>query len=158
MVLPQAEVDAFMATEKVVPGSQTSFMWSENNAWANYRCPLEVKAAQVGELSFVASLEVPEWWSFEITYRGEFAYRIDVRPVGNHPNPRNRPAGFPKKVPEVVHEHVYVEGLNDRCARPLADQSVGTHLEMFDRFRGIADVTCERLYVTPPHPRPRLGT
>lgn len=145
-----------MSALKTVPGKEP-LTWQTRHTWANCRCPVEVEAAEVAQMVLVASLEIPEHWVFELRLHGDPVYRVDVRPVGNHPNPINRPDGFPRKVPEKVHEHVYVEGLSDRCARPLEDQSIGDHAAMFERFCARSRLTCGRPHTPPPRPQPRLG-
>jgi hypothetical protein len=74
----------------------------------------------------------------------------------HHPNPANPPAGFPRNVPERVHEHVYVEGLDLRCARPLEDQAIVNHAHMFRTFCGMTRLTFEPPYAPPPLIQPRL--
>jgi hypothetical protein len=156
-VLRQREADEFMAAAKVVPGAGRPFVWRESEAWARARFPVEVDAIQQGEAILVSSREEPQHWTFKLTYHGDEVYRLDVRPLGNHPNPWNRPAGFPKSVRERVHEHVYVEGLGVDCARPCTDQTVTTHRPMFDTFCDLARVAFEPPYAAPPLVHPRLG-
>lgn len=158
IVFPQDEVDGFMAADKIAPARGRPFRWDERNAWANTRNPVEVGAAQVGEVVLVTSVETPQHWSFILRYRGVEVYRLDVRPtenLGNHGNPANRPAGFPKRV-RGAHEHVYVEGLDVWCARPLDVPQAPNHEQMFRVFCERARLTFEAPYQSPPLVRPRL--
>jgi hypothetical protein len=157
-VFPQDEVDAFMAADKIAPAGGRPFRWDESNTWANVRHPVEVNAAQVGEVLLVASVETPRHWTFGLSYRGVPVYRLDVRPtqnLGNHPNPANRPTGFPKKVP-TPHEHVYVEDLDLRCAQSVDARRVTNHAQAFDLFCERAGLRFEDEYQPPPLVRPRL--
>jgi hypothetical protein len=161
-VFPQDEVDAFMAADKVAPGlgrGGRPFRWDERNTWANVRQPVEVDAAQVGEVVLVASVETPQHWTFSLRYRGVEVYRLDVRPtqnLGNHTNPANRPAGFPRKV-SAPHEHVYVEDLDLKCAQSVDASRVTNHEQAFGLFCERARLSFEDDYQPPPLVRPRFG-
>lgn len=155
-MLSQQEADEFMGATKRTPSPERPFQWDEAKLWARSRYPVEVRAAQVGEVFFVASLEVPQHWTFKLEVRGEEVYRLDVRPIGRHRNPPNCPVGFPRTVPESAHEHVYVEGLDMKCARPLANRDIANHAQCFTAFCTMAKLTFEPEYRPPPLVRPRL--
>lgn len=147
-----------MAAAKVVPNRARPFVWVNGGSWRRVRLPLESESgAQNGEIVLVASVEEVERWVFKVLYRTEEVYRLDVREAGNHPNPANSPENFPKKVPEMVHEHVYCEGLGMKCARPLPSQIVGLHVDMFETFCDRARIECEPVYQAPPLVVPRLA-
>jgi hypothetical protein len=156
MALTQDEADEFMAAQKSVPAGG-AMDWQQRSPWASCRFPVEVSAAQVGELILITSIEIPEKWSFVLTFRGDEVYLLHVRPIGNHRNPENRPAGFPRKVPEKVHAHIYVEGSGMTCAKPAADQGISNHQEMLSRFCDLAHLAFGPEYRSPPVVRPRLG-
>jgi hypothetical protein len=87
------------------------------------RAPLEVDAVRVGELFLFINPAFDRSWSFTLSLRGEQVSRWDVKPtVSGHNNPRRGcPEGFGRKVRKPEHEHVWVEGLDCRCARALED-------------------------------------
>jgi len=91
MDLSQAEVDAFMEAEKVVP--DRPMIWAQATPReATWNGPLEVGGVGVGNLFLRANLAVDRHWTFKVLYHGTDVYRLDVRPPPvRHSNPRFRP-------------------------------------------------------------------
>ena len=157
MALSPQEVEEFMTAEKVVTG-QTARGTTRIMDWqrgepdnAIWRVPVEIQAAQVGELFLRANPNLPRHWTFKLLLRREEVIRWDVRPrPGGHNNPPGRPEGFPGKVPEPEHEHLWVEHLDLKCARPLEGLRASEH-------RAILETFCERTHVRfePPYVAPQ---
>lgn len=152
MALAQADVDAFMAVEKVVPGNTaTPMKWAApvptRRIW---RGPVEVAGGRVGEIFLLANPSLPRAWTFKLDYHGEKVYRIDVKPAAaRHCNLRACPEGFPNKVRNREHEHVYVEGLSDACARPIEGFESSDHRAIFDEFCRRARIVFNPAYISP---------
>lgn len=145
-----------MAAEKVVPG-HTGGGKSRVMAWEKpgrdqyfWRAPVEIDAARVGWFFVFANPSLPRWWNFKLSLRDEEVYRWDIRPMtGGHDNPPGCPDGFPPKAPEKEHEHVWVEGLDLRCAHPLDGLTTSDHRAIFDSFCHRTHVRFEPTYVAP---------
>lgn len=140
-----------MAAEKLVPGTRR-MEWEKPGEHRHYSwdAPIEVQAARVGELRLLANPKVPRQWSFSLLLRAEEVYRWDVRPKpSGHENPPGCPPGFPNKVPEREHEHVWVEGLACKCARPLGGLAASDHCGIFEAFCTRTHVRFEPEYIAP---------
>jgi hypothetical protein len=147
-----------MDAAKVVPDRGHPVAWSVSSAtYACFRAPVEDRAAQVGEVIFVANLDIDQHWTFKLLCHGTEVYRVDARPVGKHPNPANRPDGFPKNVPEHVHEHLYFEAHPKmQCARPLDCEPVD-HAIVMNAFCEQAHIDFQMEYRPPPNVELRMG-
>jgi hypothetical protein len=150
VALNQAEVNQFMAAEKVVPGSASMEWRKPEPSRYMWDGPIEIQAARVGTIFLFANPHFPRYWIFKLTFRGEDVYRWDIRPMpGGHDNPPGRPAGYPKSVPEPEHEHVWHERMALRCARPLAGLATSDHRAIFEAFCGRTHVRFGPDYVAP---------
>ncbi len=148
MGLSQAESDDFMLAEKVVSGSQP-MKWHQPKpgGMANWRGPIEIEAARVGEMILLVNPALSRSWCFKLSYRGEDVYRLDVRDrLSRHTNPRNRPLSFPAKLTDTVHEHLFVEGLDCKCAQPVEGLESSGHDAIFEWFCIRTHVRCEPPY------------
>jgi hypothetical protein len=98
-------------------------------------------------------------WHFKLSFRGEDVYRLDVRDqLARHSNPRTRPSLFPAKLTDPIHEHVYVEGLDCRCARAVKGLETSDHAAIFDWFCLRTHVRIDPPYTSPsiPYQMPML--
>lgn len=145
-----------MAAEKVVRGVTTGgaprrIEWQKPEPDRYFwRVPVEVDAAYVGELMLFANPNFPRSWHFKLILRDEEVCRWDVAPPPTkHSNPPGRPDGFPGKVYDAEHEHVWVEGLDLKCARPLEGFSSSDHRAIFEAFCDRTNVRFEPDYVAP---------
>lgn len=145
-----------MTADKVVPG-QTASGPTQLMSWqrpepdnAIWRAPIEIQAARVGELFLRVNPSLPRAWTYKLLLGREEVVRWDVRPSpGGHNNPPGRPSEFPSKVPEPEHEHVWIEDLDLRCARPLEDLAASDHRAIFEEFCRRTRVRFEPEYVAP---------
>jgi hypothetical protein len=138
MALTQAEVDEFMAAEKVVPRDPAAPMkWAapvpSRRMW---RGRVEIEGRRLGEVLLLANPSLPRAWTYKLDYRSEPVYRIDVKSgPARHPNPTRCPSDFPPgKVRGREHEHIYMEGLDCECARPLGGLGSSGHRAILDEF------------------------
>ena len=159
MELTQGEVDDFMLAEKIVPARRSRVIeWDcrtpDKCLW---RAPIEVDAVRVGEIVLFVNPSFDRSWIFKLRYQEQTVYAWHVRPIpGNHPNPGGRPRGFPRKVPEPEHEHIWVKGLECSCAKPLPGLETSDHSATFQSFCKRTRVRCKPVY-SPPQPQLLLG-
>ena len=100
-----------------------------------WRGPIEVEARTVGELFLFVNPQHERAWLFKLILHNEEVYRWDVRPLpAGHNNPPGCPEGFPRKVRAPEHEHVWIEGIDCNCARPLDGIDPSSHEHMFVEF------------------------
>lgn len=139
-----------MAADKVVP-ADAQMIWSKPEPSRYlWNAPIEVAAQLVGRLYLFSNPSLPRRWHFKLRLHSADVYRLDVRPIpGGHDNPPGRPDGFPKSVPDPVHEHVYVEGLDLRCARPVPGLEASDHRAIFEAFCARTNVRFDPVYVAP---------
>jgi hypothetical protein len=160
VALTQQEADDFMQAEKVVPGSMPiSWAQPSGGGHAMWRGPVEVDGARVGEVVLLVNPALERGWYFKLSFRGEEVYRLEAKnQLCNHNNPRNRPDGFPSNVAEPTHEHVYIEGLDCRCAQPLGNLASSDHAAIFEWFCTRTHVRIEPPYTAPsiPYQMPML--
>lgn len=145
-----------MAAEKVVRGvtagdAPLRMVWQKPEPDRYFwRAPVEVEAARVGELMLFVNPNFARSWFFKLILRDEDVYRWDVAPPPKkHSNPPDRPEGFPGKVYDLEHEHVWVEALDLKCARSLEGFSSSDHRGMFFAFCDRTHVRFEPHYVAP---------
>ena len=150
MALSQQEVDEFMRALKVVP-STANMEWDKPEPHRYlWSAPIEVDAQLVGELRLFSNPNFERAWHFKLRLHSDDVYRLDVRPdPGRHSNPPNRPEGFPRVVVEPEHEHVWIEGLDLRCARPVPGLEVSDHRGILEAFCSRTNVRFEPVYVAP---------
>ena len=150
-MLAQPEVDEFMAAEKVVPSVGQVMHWTTPvESKSLWRGSVEVDAHRVGEIIVSACPALPRAWHFKLCFHGDEVYRIDsASGPCRHSNPRNRHASFPGKVSDIVHEHIYVEGLDCKCARGLPDLAASGHDAIFEEFCTRARLRFEPEYRPP---------
>lgn len=148
-MLTQQEADEFMQAEKVVPGHEP-MTWTQPSGvrgLATWRAGVEIDGARVGDILCLSNPAVDRPWKFLLTCHGEQVYRLEAQNRRcRHHNPHNAPAGFPNRVTEQTHEHVFVEGLGCECARPLPELAASDHAAIFQWF---CIRTCVR--VEPPY-------
>lgn len=148
MALSQGEVDAFMAADKVVP--ERPMKWGTRKSGHRWwRGPLEVGGHRVGEVYFNANPALPRSWTFKTIFHGTEVYRLDV-----HSGPSGHcntacPDDFPRKVRTAEHEHVYIEGLGCKCARPIAGIETASDPEVFALYCERTRLTFEPTYTSP---------
>ena len=150
-----------MEAQKVVPGKtlrgRTRFMdWQQPGPGRLiWRAPVEVDAELVGQLFLFVSAraETERSWAFKLSLHEEevFEWHARAEPSGHNNPPTGCPAGLPRKVRSPNHEHIWVEGLDLRCAREIRGQDdLSTHKRMFDAFCSRAVIRCEPTYRPPP--------
>jgi hypothetical protein len=148
-MLTQQEADEFMQAEKVVPGREP-MTWTQpsgRKGLATWRAGVEIDGARVGEILCLSNPAVERSWKFLLTYRGEQVYRLEAQNRRcRHHNPHNAPTGFPNRVTEQTHEHVFVEGLDCECARPLPELAASDHAAIFQWFCRRTSVRVEPPY------------
>lgn len=145
-----------MSADKVVP-ARTASGATQLMSWerpqpdrAIWRAPIEVQAARVGELFLRVNPSFARSWTYKLSLGREEVVRWDVRPLpSGHNNPPGCPDGFPGKVREPEHEHVWVESLDLRCARPLEGLDTSDHRAIFEEFCERTRVRFEPVYVAP---------
>lgn len=106
-----------MAAEKVVPRRSGRRLWRmtwDSLAPGRYRlrAPVEVGAIRVGELFVWLNATLERNWTLKLSLRRDEVYRWDFQePPCSHTNPPGGvcPPGFPRKVPECEHEHVWAQ-------------------------------------------------
>lgn len=107
-----------------------------------WRGPVEVGGLQEGEVFLIAQQDKDLRWTFKLDYQGEPVYRLEVRPNANsHSNPAVPRDGFPAKVRDLVHEHMYVEGWGTDYARPVQCDKPSRHEDMLAVFCRLARIT-----------------
>jgi hypothetical protein len=150
MALTQAEVDEFMIAEKVVPASAVMEWEKPEPQRYLWGAPIEVSAQRVGDLRLFVNPNFERAFHFKLRLHGEDVYRLDVRPLrGGHDNPPGRPEGFSKRVPDPVHEHIWVEGLALLCARPIDGLETSDHRAIFEAFCVRTHVRFDPEYIAP---------
>jgi hypothetical protein len=150
VALTQAEVDGFMAASKVVPDGAPMVWRKPEPSRYMWRGPIEIGAVRVGSIFLFANPHFARAWFFKLIFRDEDVYRWDVRPLpSGHSNPPNRPSGYPGNVPEEEHEHRWHEGLDLKCARPLAGLGGSDHRGTLAAFCMATNVRFGPSYVVP---------
>jgi hypothetical protein len=116
-----------------------------------WRGPVEIEGRQMGQVILLANPSLSRAWTYKLDYRGENVYRIDVKPSpARHGNPRACPSDFPAgKVRSREHEHVYVQGLDCDCARPLAGLGSSDHRAILEEFCARANIRFLPGYASP---------
>jgi hypothetical protein len=148
--LSQGEVDAFMAAEKAVPATSALAWRNLSGSQLLWRGPIEVQGAQVGQVTFFVNPKFVRSWIFALSFHDEIVYEVHVRPVkAGHGNPPGRPAHFPRRVTSAEHEHLWIEGLETRCALPLDGYENADHRDMLDLFCNRARINFGPEYVDP---------
>lgn len=139
-----------MCAQKIVPDGVTMAWEKPEPHRYLWRAPIEVDAQLVGQLRLFANPNFERAWHFKLRLHSEDVYRLDIRPgPSGHSNPPKRPAGFPGAVPETEHEHVWIEGLNLRCACPVPGLGSSDHHATFKAFCSRTDVLFRPEYVAP---------
>lgn len=159
MALAQVDVDAILAASKEVAGDSRLSWRRRSEAVRMARVPVELHAVEIGEVLLTVNVAHARWWSFKFTVRGVEVRRWDFQPPGapcRHSNPPARPVGWPGKVRQPEHEHVYLEGLATECARPLDGAMHLDHHEAYARFCDAINVDPKASYVAPPPPGQQL--
>ena len=149
MSLSAAEVQEFLDARKVV---RARVMEWEKPAPDRYlwTAPIEVDATRVGQLFLFVNPNLPRAWIFKLSLHGEEVLQWHVKPgPSGHNNPPDRPEGFDRKVREPEHEHVWIEGLDCRCARALEGFSTSDHRAIFEAFCEKANIDFQPDYVAP---------
>jgi hypothetical protein len=159
VALTQAEVDEFMACQKRVSARGRTMDWAMRGEYAaQWTAPIEVESEAVAQLFLNVLTNQPRYWQFKLRMAGEEVYRWDIRPKrGKHKN-TGCPRGFPATVPEPEHEHLWIEGLACKCAKPLKGVSGTNHRETFAKFCTRIRLEFEPPYEAPPLPQLRLGS
>jgi hypothetical protein len=117
-----------------------------------WRGPIEIAAVRVGEVLMFVNPALERAYKFMLTCHETQVYRLEVSEgVCRHSNPANRPSSFPAKVVTPNHEHVYVEGLDCRCARPVDALDTSDHRAIFNWF---CNRTC--VHIDPDYSAPSL--
>ncbi len=125
-----------MAAEKVVPSASPLEWKSISESSVLYRSFVEVDAAQVGQVTLYVNSNFLRHWLYALSFHDEVVYEVHISPPPNgHGNPPGRPKPrFPRRVTSAEHEHIWIEGLETRCALPLDGFEQATHCEMLDEF------------------------
>ncbi len=125
---------------------------------AQWTAPVEVESEAVAQLFVHVLTNQPRYWRFKLRLAGEEVYRWDIRPKrGKHKN-TSCPRGFPATVPEPEHEHLWIEGLGCKCAKPLKGISDTNHRETFAKSCTRVRLEFEPQYEAPPLQQLRLGS
>jgi hypothetical protein len=134
--LTQREVDDFMAADKVVADNSPMAWKTVSESSVLYRGPVEVGAAQVGQVALYVNPNFLRHWFYALSFHDEIVYEVHVSPPPTgHGNPPDRPKPrFPRRVTSAEHEHIWIEGLETRCALPMDGFEQATHREMLDEF------------------------
>jgi hypothetical protein len=124
-----------MAADKIVPSASPLAWENPSPTQILWRGPVEVDSIQRGMVTLYVNPTFPRSWSFKLSLHRDEIYRVDVKmPPARHSNPPTRPAGYPRLVTSLEHEHCWVEGLGLRCARPLEGLSDADHQRILDEF------------------------
>jgi hypothetical protein len=148
--LTQGEVNAFMAADKIVADT-SPLAWRElSPTRVLWRGLVEVEGAQVGQVTLFVNPQFLRSWLYALSFHDEVVYEVHVRPVSaGHGNPPGRPSNFPRRVTCAEHEHVWIEGLETRCALPLDNCGDASHRAMLDLFCKRAGIEFGPDYVDP---------
>jgi hypothetical protein len=147
------EVDAFLAADKVVPGAR-QIEWEKGDPtrvfWTH---AVQVDGAQLGLVRFHVNAQLPRSWLFKLLLHRAEVYRLDVKPtLANHGNgpKRRRPAGFPRKVTDPEHEHIWHEDhQNMDLALGITELRGSSHEECMREFCKRARIDFEPIYTDP---------
>lgn len=147
-----------MAAQKIVPsatrgGQVVSMSWQVvNDERVRWTAGVEVDAARVGQLFLFVNPQFERAWLFKLSLHAEEVLQWHARPLpSGHNNPVSGcPEGFARKVRSANHEHIWVENLDCRCARPIENFDLSTHERMFRSFCDRALIRFEPTYQTPP--------
>jgi hypothetical protein len=147
-----------MACQKRVSRRERRMEWSMRGDYAaQWTAPVEVEAASIAQLFLHVLTNQPRYWLFKLRLGGEEVYSWHIRPIrGGHKN-TGCPREFPPSVREPEHEHLWVDGLGCKCAKPLKGVSDTDHRETFAKFCTRARLDFEPPYEPPPLPQLRLG-
>lgn len=150
MGLSQGEVDRFMAAQKAV-AEPSSLDWRQlSPTQLLWRGLVEAGGAQVGQVTLFVNPAFLRAWVFALSLHDEIVYQIHVRPLkAGHGNPPGRPDRFPRRVTSAEHEHLWIEGLETRCALPIDGCEQASHREMLDLFCNRARIDFRPTYVDP---------
>lgn len=149
MSLSQGEVDVFMSAAKAVPGDGP-MAWKTSPAehrW--WRGPVEVDGQRVGEVYLGANPALVRSFNFKLSFRGEEVYRLDIRPGPARHSNTGCPDTFPRKVRAKEHQHVFIEGRNTDCARPVEDLETANDIEIFAEFCRRTNLSFRPTYGSP---------
>jgi hypothetical protein len=118
MALTQAAVDEFLAADKVVRARVAGMQWREAGVdTLRWRGEVEVEGVTRGTLWLQVNRSLPSTWNLQLDLHGESVLMWHFKSPVNHRNV-GCPNTFPRRV-KGAHEHVWVEGLDMRCAREL---------------------------------------
>lgn len=95
------------------------------------------KTVQDGELVLVHHLRTPRHWAFKLIWNGTEVYRWDFKPLSEpvrHTNPVRRPPGFPRRVTDRVHEHIFSPDHEMSLAKALPGEDHGHFQDALDAF------------------------
>lgn len=139
-----------MAARKVVPGD-APIAWEERGpSQTLWQAPVEVEAAQVGNLTLFINPQFPRRWTYKLSLHGNEVYRVDVKPQPvRHSNPSGRPSGCPGKVTSSEHEHRWHYGFGLRCAYPLDALADAGYERILEEFCLRANIDFGPLYAPP---------
>jgi len=100
---------------------------------------VEVESVSVGELSIVHTSALPRHYNLGLDLQGETVFMWHIHDVGKHRN-KNCPDGFPGRVTNRPHQHVWVAGRGTDCVKEIDEIDGQSPQEVLALF-------CERLFI-----------
>ena len=83
--LTQAEVDAFMAADKIVPSGSPLTWENPSPAQILWRGPVEVDSIQRGMVTLYANPTFPRSWSYKLSLHRDEIYRVECQDAAGPP-------------------------------------------------------------------------
>lgn len=152
VALSQGDVDGFLALRKEIPSSRRASWGKRSEHVRTARLPVFSSGVQRGELLLVFHLDHARHWTFKLLRLGSEVLRWDAQPPPHsHSNPSSRPAGWPRKLRDCDHEHVWHPLLEMRLARPSPElEAAPDHAAAFVAFCERANIDPNNAYQPPP--------
>jgi hypothetical protein len=149
--LDEREVHDFLLAAKTVkrPAAMRWVRVTQDHLRASFH--MEVDSVSVGELSIVHTSALPRHYNLNLDLQGETVCMWHIRDFGKHRN-KNCPGGFPGRVKNRPHQHVWVAGRATDCVKEIEGLDGQSPQETLALF-------CERLSIEfgPPYAPPIIA-
>ena len=149
--LDEREAYDFLLAAKTVkrPAAMRWVRVTQDHLRASFH--VEVGSVSVGELSIVHTSALPRHYNLNLDLQGETVCMWHIRDFGKHRN-RNCPDGFPGRVKNRPHQHVWVAGRGTDCVKEIEGLDGQSPPETLAPF-------CERLSIEfrPPYAPPIIA-
>jgi hypothetical protein len=155
--LSQAEVDEFIAAEKVVPGGEGGpgprrIVWAEMSPKRMlWQAPVFVAGARVATLYLIVNPRHARAWVCKLYFRKADVFEWNIKPKATKHRNMGCPAdrGFAPSIKCAEHEHVWIEGHGRDCAKALDGLDEANHRDVFERFCEAARIDFHPDYESP---------